>query len=289
MRPRFPFLLGMLALAGTIPFAAALNESLKVPKTVEAGKVFSIATNAGDKGVLYVVGLGDVIRREVQPGENILLEPGDIHNAGHYIVLLVTNSLVEHAEFDVVASARPASLSFLAKPSRLPVDIQGGISGVVYVFDAFRNLILQPTPVSFQLAGASAETTSAQNVVAWMKVNSAPKAGTTQLQASAGGVTEIRMVQQVAGEACGLRMTAHPSGQRLLLETDPVRDCRGNALPDGTVVTFTATAHGRPVATVDVPLKRDVAKTEIPVYSGAVISVATGVVMGNEVRLGGGK
>lgn len=289
MRPRFPFLLVMLALTANIPFAAAESRTLRVPEKVEAGEAFSIATNASGEGVLYVVGFGDVVRRDVQPGENVRLGPGDIHNAGHYLVMLAAGSSVAQAEFDVVASPKPASLSFLAKPSRLPVDMQGGISGVVYVFDVFRNLILQPTPVSFQLAGASVETTSAQNGVAWTKINSAPKAGVTQLQVSAGGVTETRIVQQVAGDACDLRMTARPSGQRMVLETGPVRDCRGNALPDGTIVTFTETQQGRPVATVDVPLKRDVAKIEIPAYSGAVISVATGVVMGNEVRLGAGK
>jgi hypothetical protein len=39
-------------------------------------------------------------------------------------------------------------------------------------------------------------------------------------------------------------------------------------------------------ATVDVPLKRGVARTEMPAYNGATISVATGVVMGNEIHLG---
>jgi hypothetical protein len=289
MSPRPPISLVMLALLAIVPFAAAESGTLKVPKTVEAGKSFSIATNASSGGVLYVFGFGDVVRREVHPGGNVLLEPSDIHNAGHYLVTLAANSLVAQAEFDVIASPKPASLNFLAKPSRLPVDMQGGISGVVYVFDVFRNLILQPTPVSFQLVGASVQTTSTQNGVAWMKMSSAPKAGFTQLQASVGGVTETRIVQQVPGDACDLRMSVRASGQRIVLETDPVRDCRGNALPDGTIVTFTESHKGRPVATVDVPLKRDVAKTEIPAYRGAVISVATGVVTGNEVRMGAGK
>jgi hypothetical protein len=37
---------------------------------------------------------------------------------------------------------------------------------------------------------------------------------------------------------------------------------------------------------VDVPLKHDIAQTELPAYDGAVLSVATGVVMGNEIRVG---
>ena len=72
----------------------------------------------------------------------------------------------------------------------------------------------------------------------------------------------------------------------MVLETEPVRDCSGNAVSDGTIVTFTQTYNGHSEATVDVPLKRDVARTELPAREGSVISVATGVVMGNEIRLG---
>lgn len=83
-------------------------------------------------------------------------------------------------------------------------------------------------------------------------------------------------------------MNARPSGQKLALETDPVRDCGGNAVPDGTIVTFTETYNGDE-ATVDVPIKRGIARTEMPAYKGATISVATGVVMGNEIHWGGGQ
>ena len=63
-------------------------------------------------------------------------------------------------------------------------------------------------------------------------------------------------------------------------------DCNGNAVPDGTIVTFTEMYAGRQ-ATVDVPLKRGIARTELPAFGGAVISVAAGVVMGNEIRWSG--
>jgi hypothetical protein len=98
-------------------------------------------------------------------------------------------------------------------------------------------------------------------------------------------VADQRIIQLVPGDPCRLKMDVRPSGQRLQLETEPVRDCSGNAVPDGTIVTFTETYDGGQ-ATVDVPLKRGVAKTEMPAYKGATISVATGVVMGNEIRWG---
>ena len=78
-----------------------------------------------------------------------------------------------------------------------------------------------------------------------------------------GDVNEKRIVQQVPGEPCNLRMSARKSGTRVELETEPLRDCKGNAVPDGTVVTFTERSHGTE-STVDVPLKRGVARTGVP-------------------------
>jgi hypothetical protein len=91
------------------------------------------------------------------------------------------------------------------------------------------------------------------------------------------------VVEQVPGDPCKLTLRARPEGQRLALETDPVRDCGGNAVPDGTIVTFTENYNGAQ-STVDVPLKHGIAQVEMPAHSGARISVASGVVLGNEIR-----
>jgi hypothetical protein len=80
-------------------------------------------------------------------------------------------------------------------------------------------------------------------------------------------------------------MSARPSGQKIELQTDPLRDCSGNAVPDGTIVTFTEVYDGRQ-STVDVPLKHGIAQAELPAYNGAKISAATGVVLGNEIHWG---
>jgi hypothetical protein len=212
-----------------------------------------------------------------------------MHNAGHYLVVLTGGSSTENGAFDVTAVHQPTTLSFIAKPSRLPVDLHDGISGVVYVFDTFHNLVLQPTPVSFQLSGVAGapqtRTVTSKNGVAWTKLDSASKEGAAKFEARAGNVTDERIIQQVPGDPCKLKMDVRPVGQRLQLETEPVRDCSGNAVPDGTIITFTEIYDGGQ-ATVDVPLKRGVAKTEMPAYKGATISVATGVVMGNEIHWG---
>jgi len=287
MKSRLTFLLGCLVLA-SMQLALAQAGALRVPKTVEAGDALSIQSAGSGKAVLYVVGPGQVLRRNVQLGETTFFAPGVLHNAGHYLVVLVGASSTEDGAFDVTA-ARPAALSFLAKPSRLPVDLHDGISGVVYVFDAFQNLVLAPSEVSFQLsaiAGAvQTRTALTHNGVAWTKMNSAAKEGAAQFVARVGDAAGTRVIQQVPGNPCHLKMSARPSGQRLAVETEPVRDCSGNALPDGTIVTFRETYDGGE-STVDVPLKRGIARTDMPAYGGARISVATGVFIGNEIRWG---
>jgi hypothetical protein len=288
MKRRFTFFLGGLVLAAT-PLAFAQSGSLRLPKTVEAGSAFSIQSTGSGKAVLYIVGPGQVLRRSVQLGEPASFASGDLHNAGHYLAVLVSGSSTENGAFDVTTAHEPAVLSFLAKPSRVPVDSRDGISGVVYVFDTFQNLVLAPTKVSFQLSGvagaAQTRTVLTRNGVASTKMNSAAKEGSGQFVAQVGNATGTRVIQQVPGEPCDLRMSARPSGQRLAVQTDPVRDCSGNVVPDGTIVTFTESYNGGE-STVDAPLKQGVARAEMPAYNGAKISVATGVVLGNEIRWG---
>lgn len=293
MSRRLTLALVGLLVAGGILLLAANGPALpriKVPSMVEAGSAFSILTSATDKTVLYIVSPAQVLRRNVEPGAALAIGPGDLHNAGHYLALLVGPASTEKVEFDVVAARQPASVSFLAKPSRLPVSQPDGISGVAYVFDVFQNLVLDSMPASFQLsAGTGASQTrnaATRNGVAWVKMNSAPTAGAAKFQVDVGSITSKRVVQQVPGDPCNLRMRGQRSGRRMILETEPVRDCSGNAVSDGTIVTFTQTYNGHSEATVDVPLKRDVARTEMPARDGAIISVATGVVMGNEIRTG---
>ena len=289
MKSRIAFLGGLVVVIAVIPLALAQTGDLNLPKNVEAGNAFSIQTTGSGKAVLYIVGPAQVLRRDVQLGKATWFAPKEIHNAGHYLAVLVGGSSTESGAFDVIAAHQPAALSFLAKPSRLPVDVRDGISGVAYVFDAFQNLVSAPTQVSFQLLGVPGavqmKTALTRNGVAWTKMDSAAKEGVAQFVARVGDIASTRVVQQVPGDPCHLRMSARASGQRLAVETEPVRDCSGNVLADGTIVTFTETYDGGE-SPVDVPLKRGVARTDMPAYGGAKISVATGVFIGNEIRRG---
>ena len=66
-------------------------------------------------------------------------------------------------------------ITFIAKPSRLPVALQGGITGTAYVFDSYQNLITAPLPVSFELSSKSSQTQTrtmeTRNGAAWTQMD----------------------------------------------------------------------------------------------------------------------
>jgi hypothetical protein len=293
---------GIASLLGGMAFASAnlllaQSGALTVPKTVEAGSAFSIQSSGSGKAVLYILGPEQVLKRDVQLGETTTFQAGSLCNAGHYLAVLTAGSTdssspdsrsSESSSFDVLPAKQPGDISFLAGPSRLPVGIPDGITGAVYVFDTYQNLIVAPTQVSFELSNSSGavqkRSVMTSNGSAWTTMDSSPNQGKATFVARAGDIASTRVIGQVPGDPCSLKMNAKQSGRQLELETDPVRDCRGNAVPDGTIVTFTET-YGGEESTVDVPLKRGIAKVEMPAYPGATITVASGVALGNQIRL----
>ena len=254
---------------------------LNVPATVAAGSGLSIPTAGGGRATFYLAGPATAIKREVQLGQNIELSPDDLKSAGRYVISLDGSS----ATFFVTASA-VNSITFLARPSRVPAETPNVISGTVFVFDKYHNLVLQPAPVKFDLSlnGASvARTEITKNGVAFVKLDSSKKEGPAQFIASSGKASVRRVVQEVASDPCNIRMHAQPDKNGILVQTDPIHDCAGNPVPDGTIVTFTLTdAKGK--STVDARIKRGVAEAQLPSSDGATISVASGVVVGNEIQ-----
>jgi hypothetical protein len=286
---RHQCLVGGLAFA-TLSTLYAQSVGMTLPKQIEAGSAFSIPTTGSGKAILYIVGFGQVLRQDVDLGRPVAFAPGAIHNAGRYLAVLSSQSSKDQGGFDVTPASQVANVSFLAKPSRLQVNLHNGISGAVYVFDAYQNLITAQKPVSFELSGGSGvtqtRTATTRNGCAWTQMDSASKEGAAHFTARVGDISNTRIIQQVPGDPCGLRVSARPAGRNVQLQTDPLRDCSGNAVPDGTVVTFTEMYDGGQT-TVDVPLKRGIAQTELPAHDGAKISAATGVVLGNEIHWGG--
>jgi hypothetical protein len=275
------------ALFAAAQLAPAQSGGLTLPSSIEAGSAFSVASSGSGKGTLYIVGLGQAIKRDVQLGETTFFEAGALYNAGPYQVILTGDGPQVTETLEVKPASKPADLSFLAKPSRLPVRLQSGITGAVYVFDSYKNLMTAPLPVNFDLTGPAGDsqtrTVTTRDGFAWTEMNSTAHQGNAKFVARIGNVSSARIIGQVPGDPCGLKMTASPDQDDVKLATAPVRDCSGNAVPDGTIVTFTESYNGLE-STVDVPIKRGVAEVKMPSHAGAVISVASGVAMGNQIR-----
>ncbi|HET8668821.1 MAG TPA: hypothetical protein VFM10_12630 [Terriglobales bacterium] len=279
---------GLLIFVVCSVLAQAAN--LSVPKQVVAGDDLTIRTSGSGDATLIIVGPGHASREKVRLGDTVTLKASDISNAGRYIAVLKSSEGNSSTDFFVTAGA-PASISFLAQPSRVPAARPQAIGGTAFVLDRDDNLVTKPMQVKFELAvpgtAAATSTSTTKDGIAWVRMNSGKREGPAQFVASIGDISTRRVVQQVAADPCNLRMRAQRDKNAILVETDPVRDCSGNAVPDGTIVTFTQ-VDDQGKTTVDARIKRGVAKAELPAASKATISVASGVVVGNEIRWGGG-
>jgi hypothetical protein len=262
---------------------------LRVPANVQAGQSFSIPAEGSGQATFYLFGPDHVVKRSVTLGSDLTIQSSDVRAAGRYHAILCDSSSCTSAVFHVEA-AKPAHLSFFLHPSRVPVSTPQSIDATAFVFDQYFNLVLTPAVVDFRITPASgagfSRESSARHGVAWMRLDSTPHEGRVQVRAISDKTEEVRVIQQVAAEACGLRMKAIPSGNAVTLETDPVRDCSGNALPDGTVVSFTKVdREGK--STVDTPIKKGIARVQFSLHGPTHIGVACGVVLGNDVALNG--
>ena len=262
---------------------------LHVPKNVVAGTDFSITTDENSQGTFYLIGPGSATKRTVN-GSEISVAGTTIEQAGEYQAILCSDEC-NSVQF-YVRAAEPDHLSLLVHPSRVPVASNNAISAVAIALDRFHNIVFAPAQVNFSVGSKDGKDAShaqpTNRGIAWIRLTSASKAGAAKISASIGDNTETRIVEQVASEACNLRIKSSWENGRLVVQTDPVRDCSGNNVPDGTIVSFTKTdSSGR--TTVDAPIKKGIARVEMPVVGNARISVASGVVLGNELNVGGAR
>ena len=283
--------IGQTIVAFAVCTLAAAGSEIHPPAEVTAGTSATMHTSGSGEATFYLLGPATASKRAVQAGADISVEGEELDHAGRYTAVICASDGCASANFTVNPAA-PNRLSFLVHPSRVPIDSANRISAVAFVHDNFQNLVLKPEPVTFSILPKDGKPVSAarnsENGVAWVRLSSAKKEGPTRLGASIGHANEVRVVQQVAADACNLRIKASRSKNDFLVETDPIRDCSGNSVPDGTVVSFTKIDDAGKT-TVDVPIKRGVAKVEMPVEGRARITVASGVVTGNELEVAGGK
>jgi hypothetical protein len=280
----------ILLLAGVVCLGAAVyaqDADLRAPSSAIAGNPASISTTGGGAATFYLIGPSVSLKREVQLGQEISLSAKELQSAGKYLAILCTNDCRSVGFF--VSPAKPVNLTFLVHPSRAPVAQSDMVSGVALLFDEFHNLVVDPATVDFQLTANGTAPVShrvpTQNGVAWFRTSSGKTAGALQVAASINNVSARRIVQQVASEPCSLRIKGQREGKGFVVETDPVHDCSGNPVPDGTVVTFTA-KDAQGTNTVDAPIKKGIARAQMIGSGTVVVSAASGVVMGNELRLG---
>jgi hypothetical protein len=278
--------LGMLLAAGS-----ALASEIHAPAQTNAGTGITISTSGSGEATFYLVGPANASKQKVQAGSDVSVDGDQLDNAGRYVAILCASDGCTSTSFFVNPGAANR-LGMLVHPSRVPIGKANGISTVAFVFDNFHNLVLKPQPIKFSILPKDGKAVSAsrnsENGVAWVRISSANKEGPTKIGAEIGHADEVRVVQQVAAEACNLRIKASREKNAFVVETDPIRDCAGNSVPDGTVVSFTKMdSAGK--TTVDVPIKRGIAKIQMPIEGQARITVASGVVTGNELEVAGSR
>jgi hypothetical protein len=270
---------------------AASASDLRLPDKAVAGQDVTIGTSGNGNATLYVVGPGTAAKREIKLGDAVQLKGEELRKAGYY-ELAIKGGDGNSSKQLYVSPAAAERVNFLARPSRVPVGQPKVIAGTAFVFDQYDNLVVTPTAVTFNLsvpgAPAKVQHATTQDGVAYLQTGSGSKAGPGQFIVTVGNNSVRRVVEETAGEPCDLRFKVHKEKEGLIAETDPVRDCSGNAVPDGTIVTFISNEPGNGRSTVDARIKKGVARAVLPPVPGATISVASGVVLGNEVRWGGG-
>jgi hypothetical protein len=277
------FLTFTFVLLAACSFAAA---QVTVPQNATAGEVASLSTSGSGGATLYLVGPGTSLKRDIKLGESISLSADDLAYAGRYTAIINGQ-----AQSFYVSPGKPQKLSFMARPSRVPVAQPNVISGAVFVLDHNGNLVTSPQQVKFEIGVSGvapiSQSVPAKDGVAYIRAASGKREGAAQFTASIGDVSVRRIVQQVASDPCNLRMKAQRSGDTIAVETEPVRDCSGNPVPDGTIVTFIESGNGHGKSTVDARVKHGIAKATLPAVPGATLTVASGVVLGNEIHFGG--
>lgn len=285
---RSPFILSIVLAVWAGSSAWAQEATLHAPTSATAGNAATIGTRGSGTATFYLSGPFISLKREVQLGQDIRLAGKELQSAGRYLAIVCSGECSSVGFF--VAPSKPASMTFLVHPSRAPVNQSDVISGVAIPFDEFHNMVLTPANVDFQWEAKGSNPTShsvqTHDGMAWFRTSSGKTAGALQVEASINDLTAKHAVQQVASDPCTLRIKGQPTAKGVMVETEPVRDCSGNPVPDGTIVTFTA-KNGSETSFVDAPVKQDVARATLLVKGPVVVSAASGVAMGNELRLNG--
>src|SRR5437016_3105518 len=161
----------------------AFAADLRLPDKTVAGQGVSIGTSGSGDATLYIVGPGTAIKRQVRLGDEVQLKSEELRKAGYYQIAIKSGDGDSSKEL-YVAPAAAEKINFLARPSRVPVGQPKVIAGTAFVFDQYDNLVVTPTPVTFDLsvpgATAKVERMTTKGGVAYLQTGSGTKAGPGQ-------------------------------------------------------------------------------------------------------------
>src|SRR5207302_647878 len=135
-----------------------------------------------------------------------------------------------------------ASYAAHAAEFNLPKQVTAGKEFSVTTSGSGDGVLVLIGPRAIRGKASASRAVTTKNGIAWTRMNSGSTQGAAQFVASLPGAEDEeasvrRVVQQVAAEACNLRMRAQRTERAIVVETEPVKDCSGNSLPDGTIVT----------------------------------------------------
>jgi hypothetical protein len=165
----------IIAVMASFFAATAFAADLRLPPKAVAGQSVTIGTSGSGDATLYIVGPGTAIKRQVKLGEDIQLKSEELRKSGYYELALASAEGTSSKEL-YVAPAAAEKINFLARPSRVPVGEPKVIAGTAFVFDQYDNLVVAPTPVTFDLAvpgaAAKAEHQTSKDGVAYLQTGS---------------------------------------------------------------------------------------------------------------------
>ena len=154
-----------------LSLAAPLVAQLAPPTNSVAGQGAELGRG---KGELLLFGPAMALKREVNGP--IQLSGEELSKAGRYVAVLG-----DEKKTFFVMPGEASKLSFIARPSRVPVAQPDVVIGVAFVLDGLQNLVLEPAQVKFDLALAGnkgfSRALESRDGVAWVRTASGSREG----------------------------------------------------------------------------------------------------------------
>jgi hypothetical protein len=201
-----------------------------------------------------------------------LIPGGDTQQSGRATLVVAAGAARGEAALTLAPDAPVDPITPLVGGRSITADTKHWVISVVVPFDRFGNPVAEGTPVSMRALhpGDQLELkqTQIRNMLAWSRMYSRTRAGRTTVSVTAAGkYGPDATFSEVPGWPAPFTLSASPANlpadgrQFVTLRTDVVRDDYGNAMLDGTLVTFVVDIPAGkprfiPAYTIEVSLRR---------------------------------